>query len=546
MRFFLISRLQPYLITCLLTTACSLAGFAGEVGGVDHASRMAASAELFRDQVGPVLREHCLECHGGEAKVKSGFSLASRADLLKGGDQGVAVVPERPEASPLLGNVRHQEEPYMPPKKPMLAASQLDAIEKWIALGAAYNKPLAQPVAESDTPLEVTADDRDYWAYRRLQKVEPPTVDVAVEWSTNAIDRFIAAQHTTHGLQPSAPLEPAKLLRRAWFDLLGLPPTRAAVQAFVADQDDDAYEKVVDELLESDHFGERWARHWLDVARFAESHGFEHDYDRPFAYHYRDFVIRAFNEDLPYDQFVRWQIAGDELAADDQRALMATGFLGAGVFPTQITIAEAERVRYDALDDMLATTGSAMLATTIGCARCHDHKYDPIPARDYYSLLSAFTTTVRTEVPMDLWKLEQGKMEAFEAQQLKLREKLATYERSQLVHHFTTWLESRPAKANEPAEKVPWEVIVPTMLTSAGGAEFKPVGDGSYLATGANPDSDMFTVTGQVAGDALRSVRLEALADASLVKGGPGRAVNGNFALTEIKVTFKPEGEEPV
>ncbi|MDA0812943.1 MAG: PSD1 and planctomycete cytochrome C domain-containing protein, partial [Verrucomicrobia bacterium] len=542
MRFYLISRLQPYVITCLLTTACGLVGFAGELGGTDHASRMAASSELFRDQVVPIFREHCLECHGGGAKVKSGFSLASRADLLKGGDQGVAVVPERPEASPLLGYVTHQEEPYMPPKKPMLAASQLEAIEKWIALGAAYDKPLAQPVAEADTPLEVTADDRDYWAYRRLQKAETPSVDPA-EWSTNAIDRFIAAQHAAHGLQPSALLEPTKLLRRVWFDLLGLPPTREAVQAFVADHDDDGYEKVIDELLESDHFGERWARHWLDVARFAESHGFEHDSDRPFAYHYRDFVIRAFNEDMPYDQFVRWQIAGDELAADDPRALMATGFLGAGVFPTQITIAEAERVRYDALDDMLATTGSAMLATTIGCARCHDHKYDPIPVRDYYSLLSAFTTTVRTEVPVDLWKLERGKMAAFEAQHSKLQEELATYEHSQLGHHFTTWLGSRPVKADEPAENGSWEAIVPTQLTSAGGAEFKTVGDGSYLATGANPDTDTFTITGQVAGDALRSVRLEALADESLVKGGPGRAVNGNFALTEFKVTFKPEGE---
>ncbi|MCB1100225.1 MAG: DUF1549 domain-containing protein, partial [Verrucomicrobiae bacterium] len=547
MSFSLNSRFYPHAIAVLLAMVGSLAGWAGEAVPSDHPSRMVASAELFRDEVGPAFRQHCLECHGGEGKLKSGFNLASRASLLRGGDLGVAVVPERPEASPLLAYVMHLDEPNMPPKKPMLSAGKLEAIEKWISLGAAYDKPLAKVanVAEVDTPVEVTEEDRDYWAYRRLLKVEPPAVEAA-DWSTNPIDRFIAAGHAKHRLRPSAALEPAKLLRRVWFDLLGLPPTREAVESFVADQDSDAYEKVIDGLLQNEHFGERWARHWLDVARFAESHGFEHDYDRPFAYHYRDFVIRAFNEDLPYDQFVQWQIAGDEVAPDNPRALMATGFLGAGVFPTQITIAEAERVRYDALDDMLATTGTAMLATTIGCARCHDHKYDPIPARDYYSLLSAFTTTVRTEVPVDMWKLDPGTMDVFTAQQSKLATELASYERSQLGHHFATWLESRPAKPNEPAEKASWEVIAPTLLTSAGGAEFRPVGDGSYLATGSNPDSDTFTFACDVAGDTLRSVRLEALADESLVKAGPGRAVNGNFALTEIKVTFKPDASEPV
>ena len=159
---------------------------------------------------------------------------------------------------------------------------------------------------------------------------------------------------------------------------------------------------MIEDLISSPKFGERWARHWLDVARFGESHGFEQDYDRKFAFHYRDFVIRSFNSDMPYDEFTRWQIAGDELAPDDPMAMMATGFLGAGVYPTQITISEAERIRYDAMDDMLGTIGSAMLATTIACARCHDHKYDPIPTKDYYQMLSAFTTTVRSDIDIDL------------------------------------------------------------------------------------------------------------------------------------------------
>src|SRR5205814_3202454 len=162
------------------------------------------------------------------------------------------------------------------------------------------------------------------------------------------------------------------------------------------------YESLIDKLLNSPHYGERWARHWLDAARFAESHGFEQDYDRPFAYHFRDFVIEALTADMPFDQFVKWQLAGDEYDPENPLALKATGFLGAGVFPTQITANEVEKSRYDALDDMAATTGTAMLGLTIGCARCHDHKFDPIPADDYYRLVSTFTTTVRSDIDLDM------------------------------------------------------------------------------------------------------------------------------------------------
>src|SRR5205807_3286983 len=192
------------------------------------------------------------------------------------------------------------------------------------------------------------------------------------------------------------------LIRRVYFDLIGLPPSPEEVEAFVSDPSPDAYPKLLDKLLVSPRHGERWARHWLDLARFAESHGFEHDYDRPSAYHYRDFVIQAFNQDLPYDTFVKWQLAGDEFAPQDNLALTATGFLAAGVHSTQITKNEVEKQRYDEMDDMLATIGTSMLGLTFGCARCHDHKFDPIPQTDYYRMLSTFTTTVRTEIDLDL------------------------------------------------------------------------------------------------------------------------------------------------
>jgi hypothetical protein len=218
------------------------------------------------------------------------------------------------------------------------------------------------------------------------------------------VDRFILAELREKGLSPNPPADKRTLVRRLYLDLIGLPPSPEEVEAFLAGGDR-AYERLVDKLLASPHFGERWARHWLDVVRFAESDGFEHDSDRPNAYHYRDFVIRAFNDDLPFDTFVRWQVAGDEIDPDNPLAWMATGFLVAGVFPTQITEAEFERTRYDQLDDMTATTGVAFLGLTVGCARCHDHKYDPIRAEDYYRLLASFGKTVRSEIQLNLSSL---------------------------------------------------------------------------------------------------------------------------------------------
>src|SRR5205823_3514073 len=228
----------------------------------------------------------------------------------------------------------------------------------------------------------VVADEaRQFWSFQPLKIGTPPAVKDQA-WARNKVDRFILAKLEDAGLKANPPATKQQLIRRAYFDVIGLPPPPEEVRRFLDDPAPDAYDKMLDRLLASPHYGERWARHWLDLARFAESHGFEHDYDRPSAYHYRDFVIKALNDDLPYDTFVKWQLAGDELAPENPLAQMATGFLAAGVHSTQITKNEVEKQRYDELDDMLATTGTAMLGLTIGCARCHDHKFDPIPTRD--------------------------------------------------------------------------------------------------------------------------------------------------------------------
>ncbi|HWC76535.1 MAG TPA: DUF1549 domain-containing protein, partial [Blastocatellia bacterium] len=344
------------ILAVLLASAPSLAAD-------DHPEKMAQSLNLFKTDVRAVLTENCVKCHGGE-KVQSGFDLTTREGLLAGGASGVSVIAGNAKESRIFDYLTHRKQPFMPAERPQLSGEVISRIAKWIDLGAAYDKPLIDRAQKRPVPLQVTSANREYWAYAPLQETLPKGA---------GIDSLVRSKHQEKHLKAAPEALQNTLIRRLYFDLTGLPPAPTEITAFIGDKSPDNYEALVDRLLASPHFGERWARHWLDVARFAESHGFEHDYQRAYAFHYRDFVIRAFNQDMPYDQFVRWQLAGDELAPEDPLAMMATGFLSAGVHPTQITITDAERIRYDSLDDMLATTGSAMLATTIGCARCHDH-----------------------------------------------------------------------------------------------------------------------------------------------------------------------------
>jgi len=369
----------------------------------DHAKKMREGTALFQESIGPALDQHCLRCHGGE-KVRSGLNLASRELLLQGGDSGSSIVPGDPSASYLMVLLRHEEEPFMPAKKPKLDAELLAKFERWIELGAPYDKPLID-VAEAGEKkgMTITDTDRAFWSFAPLTDPEPPAVENP-KLAPTVIDQFLQAKREELNLAPNPPADSMTILRRAHLTLTGLPPTPQEQEAFkeaYAKNPKAAYESLVDNLLDRPSYGEKWARHWLDVARFAESHGFEQDYDRPHAYHYRDFVIQALNQDMPYDQFVRWQLAGDEDAPEDPLAMMATGFLGAGPFPTQLTEKEFESARYDELDDMAATTGTAFLGLTIGCARCHDHKYDPIPVKDYYEMVSNFTTTIRSEIELE-------------------------------------------------------------------------------------------------------------------------------------------------
>jgi len=378
---------------------------------------------------------------------------------------------------------------------------------------------------------QVSDTDRQWWAFQPLRSAPPPAAPDGTV--SHPVDAFLRVRLSSAGLRPNPPADRRRQLRRAAFDLIGMPPSPEAMDAWLRDTSPDAWPRAVARLLADPRHGERWARHWLDVARFAESSGFEHDYDRPSAFHYRDFVIKALNADMPYDQFVRWQVAGDELAPENPLAMMATGFLGAGVFPTQITANEVERTRYDAMDDMLSTTASAVLGLTVGCARCHDHKFDPIPTQDYYRLLSTFTTTVRSDIELDLDPdaYAQAK-QRFDGEHTPLVAARTTYESRELPTRFAEWL----AAGAPAATSTTWELPNFDVVISEAGATFRALGDGSFLAEGTNADTDRYTFTTTVETPGLRAVRVEALAHPSMTHGGPGRAGNGNIGLSRIRV----------
>lgn len=363
----------------------------------------ARSVDFVRD-VQPIFRKHCYECHAGETE-EGGLNLGIKSKAFGGGDSGAAIVAGKSGDSLLIQLITGVDDSRsMPPEgKEPLTKQQINLLRTWIDRGA--NWPAGTDVV--DPRLDRA---RTHWAFQRLAKAKVPARQSPDHWSRGPIDRFVLARLDDVGLQPAQPADARTLARRLYFDLIGLPPTPDQTRQFVRAHSQDsesAVQTLVDELLESPHYGERWARHWLDVARYADSDGQESDKDRPHAYTYRDFVIQAFNDNMPYDRFVRWQIAGDEFEPDNDAAVAATGFLTAGTaFKLPDTFLESERLRnrYNELDDVVSTLGSGLLGITVACARCHDHKYDAFSAKEYYQLLGVFHSGDRVTA-----KLPSGK-----------------------------------------------------------------------------------------------------------------------------------------
>jgi len=387
--------------------------------------------EFFEKHVRPVLVQNCIDCHGPD-EAESKLRLDSLAGLLAGGERGPAIVPGKPKESLLLSAIKHEDVLQMPPKN-KLSAREVADISKWIETGAAWpgTSVAAAAAAKKTDAAAITAADRAFWSFQTPVAPQPPAVHDEA-WIRTPVDRFILSDLAANNLPPARPADRRALIRRATFDLTGLPPTPEEVESFVKDASPRAFEELIERLLASPHYGERWGRHWLDVARYADSNGMDENLAFINAFRYRDYVIQAFNDDKPYDQFVTEQLAGDLMprrpGEPDEayyNRVVATGFLSIG--PKMLADDDPKKKEMDIIDEQLDTLGKAFLGLTLGCARCHDHKFDPLPAVDYYSLAGILksTKTMQTLGVVAAWhenvletKQEEVARLAFE-QQLK-------------------------------------------------------------------------------------------------------------------------------
>ncbi len=388
------------LLPPILTLACL---FAGSASASDAATE---SLEFFEKRIRPVLAEKCYKCHSAKSeKLKGGLLVDHRDHLLEGGETGAAIVPGQVEDSLLIESIRYGNVDLQMPPKEKLSEEIVRDFEQWIADGAVWpDEPVPQREGKGEG-FDLEKRRAEHWSWRPVERPEEPSVK-ATDWPRSGIDHFILDRLEKSGLHPAEEAAKAVWLRRVHFDLTGLPPSPEEIQAFEADESPDAYEKVVDRLLASPHYGERWARHWMDLVRYAESYGHEFDYTIPHAFEYRDYLIRAFNEDLPYDQFVREHIAGDLLkeprrnpSDDFNESVIGTGFWylhEATHAPTDVLANESE-----IMDNQLDVFGKSFLGLTISCARCHDHKFDAISAADYYAMTAYIHSSARQEYPID-------------------------------------------------------------------------------------------------------------------------------------------------
>ena len=348
----------------------------------------------FETHVRPLLAEHCYECHSEQAKKRQGgLWLDRRSAWMEGGDSGQAVVPGNPDESLIVKAVRYDDDTVQMPPQGKLPNRDLQTLIKWVKLGAPDPRESAAP-APSKRKIDIEAG-RQHWAF--LPVADPPVPEVNnAAWPTNSLDHFILAALQAKGLAPAPAADKRTLIRRVTFDLTGLPPTPAEIADFLNDDSPQAFARVVDRLLDSPHYGERWGRHWLDVARYSDSNGLDENIAHGNAWRYRDYVVDAFNADKPFDQFVREQLAGDLLPATGDRdmqhqRLIATGFLSLG--PKVLAEVDETKMEMDIVDEQITTVGTALLGLTLGCARCHDHKFDPVLTADYYGLAGIFKST---------------------------------------------------------------------------------------------------------------------------------------------------------
>lgn len=413
--------------TRVLATACSYLALCLSVPGTSEASG-------YAQDVLPILSKRCFACHGPD-EAQGNLSLDTRDGALVETDSGEpAVVPGDAGASELVRRITSTEDwERMPPEGEPLSAEEVETLRRWIDSGAVYEK---------------------HWAFAPRTKPSPPEVENAA-WVRNPIDRFLLSKLEKAGLKPSAEADRRTLVRRLYYDLIGLPPTPEQVEAFVSDERPDAYERLVDELLASPHHGEKWGRHWLDLVRYGETNSFERDGKKPNAWKYRDYVIESFNDDKPYDRFVYEQLAGDELDEPTEESITATGFYRLGIWDDEP--ADPLQAKYDELDNLVSTTSQAFLGLTIGCARCHDHKIDPIPQTDYYGMVAFFADvtpygTREDERTNNQWDLSPPEAKA-EREQLQAERRTLQERRRELEQLAIERMEGADQRRTETHER---------------------------------------------------------------------------------------------
>ncbi len=492
---------------------------------------------VFASQIRPILAARCYGCHGPDMH-QNGLRLDSLASVLKGSDSGKVIIPGEGDKSPLVRHLEGLERPRMPDGAPPLSADEVELIRKWVNDGAKG--------PDSDAPLARTAPVK-HWAYVKPVRPEVPKVSNPA-WCRNPIDNFIMARLDKEGLKPSHEASKEILIRRVSLDLTGLPPTPEEVDAFAADHSPQAYDKVVDRLLASPHYGERWAAPWLDLARYADTNGYEKDLRRGM-WLYRDWVINALNDDMSFREFTIEQIAGDMLPHPSTEHLIASGFNRNAMTNMEGGVDPEEYYWYTQVD-RVNTTATVWLGSTLGCAECHNHKFDPFTQKDYYRFLAFFANEWYQD---DNWKAGPYAREPVldvpspdqAAKRKKLQAEIA--EVDSVLDTPTPALAAAQSdweKSLKDAESK-WIILQPSHMVSVGGATLKLQADGSVLAGGKNPDADAYDLVATTDVTGITGVRLEVLSDPSLPHGGPGRDPDGNFFLSEVEVEATPAAQTP-
>lgn len=481
----------------------------------------------FVKDIQPILRQHCWSCHGAE-KQESGLRLDRRDLMLLGGDLGKVLAPGKSETSRLIHYVAGVEPDHlMPPEGDRLSAEQIALLRAWIDAGCEWPES-----ANEASPKN------SHWAYEPLRVQPAPDVKQSSS-IRNDIDRFVLAELEKHGLSPSPEASRYTLIRRLSLDLTGLLPSLQEVDAFVNDVDPEAYEKLADRFLASPHFGERWGRHWLDMARYADSDGYEKDNPRPDAYRWRDWVIDAINADMPFDQFTVEQLAGDLLPDATPMQRLATAFHRQTLTNTEGGT-DQEQFRVEACFDRTETTGTIWLGLTVGCARCHTHKYDAITQREYYQLFSVFNNGDETNfvVPRSSQEVEAyaGLKAAYDGQWNELSARLETAQKES-ADAFQNWQTTAKATlAAAAANPAKLHSMMQPGYSGDPGLMFQPQPDGSVLVGGDNPERASYTIAGQTNVQNITGIRLDVLPDSALPANGPGRVAHGNFVLSELSM----------